>query len=136
MRRMVAPVMLLLLLVGCTSTQNKIADEAFGRALDQQQTITNDLYMIATQGVVDKCCAAARVAAASGDPETAAQAVKDAIGEYDKITWLTREQQMLTYEMFRIPRRYIWSQRGIGSTLYKDWEETQRRLGDEKPPVK
>lgn len=123
--------LMLAVLTGCTSSSNKIADEAFDRALKQQQTITNDLFTMAMQSATDKYCATARAAVASEDPDAAAQAVKDALYECDKITWLTREQQMLAYELFRIPRRYIWEQRGWGSILYKDWQETKSRLNED-----
>jgi hypothetical protein len=121
-----------MLLSSCTSNHNKIADEAFGRAVAQQQTIVNDLYMLATQGVTDRYCAAARAAATGEDPDAAAQAVKDALTEYDKITWLTREQQTLVFELLRVPRRYIWSQRGWFSILKGEWDESRRRMQSEE----
>lgn len=119
-------------LCGCTTKSNKIADKAFGLALKQQQDITHDLFTLVMQHVTDKYCDIARDAAASGNADAAAQAVKDAIYECDRTTWLTREQQTLTFELFKIPQRYIWEQRGWGSILKNDWEEAQLRVNADK----
>jgi len=119
---------LLLAALGCTSQHNKIAESALTRGTQQEQTIINDLFNMTGQLIVDKYCAQARAAAADGDSEIAAAAVSDAITAFDKLTWLTREQQSHACELFRIAKRYVWSQRGLGNILANDWDEAQRRL--------
>ena len=119
---------------GCTSRSNKIADAAFERGNENTTSIVHDLYVGYTQMAVDRFAAAARAAAREGNEDAAAKAVLDFAAEYDKITWLAREQYGRSREVHRIAQRYIWQQRGWGSVLYDDWIRAEKEVAKEENP--
>lgn len=112
---------------GCTRA-NKTADMAHQLAAKQTDTIVYDLSGISRQLTIDKFALAARNAASRGDADAAAAAVTGAITEYDKITWLAREEYRKAREVNNLARFYILSRRGWNTVLYKQWEEAKAEV--------
>ena len=126
--KLIIAAVIVMTVFGCTTTGNKLADDAFKRGLALENSIIQDLELLAIQYSVDKNAAAARTAAANTDAEAAEIAVKQMATDFDKISWLTRTQHTRAREMLRIPQRYIWKQRGWLSILYDDYKKAKEQL--------
>ena len=119
---------------GCTTKGNKIADAAFAYGNQNTDAIVHDLSTGYTQLAIDRYAAIARQVARDGDEDAAASAVTRFATEYDKITWLAREQYGRSRDIHRIARRYIWQQRGWGSVLYRDWMRASKKERERPDP--
>ena len=122
----------IVLVAGCTSRDNKIAEEAFKRGVDAQDAIVQDLYLKATQHAIDLYAGKIKDAVAVGDEAAAERAFLDMVDEYDEITYLAREQYGRAREMLRCSLRYIWEKRGVFSIMKEDFEDAKKRVDDEK----
>lgn len=114
------------MLFGCTTPNNKVADEAMSRGEMNEHLIVDDLRKIAMQLVVDARGREAREAAAAGNADAAQAAVEQAVSDVDRITWLAREQHQIALSMLRIGHRYIWEQRGVLSIWWEDLQTAEK----------
>lgn len=125
----------LLLLGGCTTPSNKIADEALARGLRHTDGVVTDLanqsrYYIAQYHLE-------RIKAAKGDEALVTQEVNKLVNTIIRVDWLAMDVYNKAREYTRSGQRYIWEQRGILDLLLEDFKTAkQRALGDDKAPDK
>lgn len=115
---------LLILLMGCTSSTQRIAEHSMQLGMRQEHSIVQDLATIAKQYAVDKAVSKARSAAENGDTEAAQVAIQDLATNFDAIGWLQIQHERAR-GVLNLAQQYILSQQGILDIMWREYKQAK-----------